>query len=127
MKRLILNVHMPDAEATDAFAQMQARAVHALVRAAGGADQSNSYCRLEDEDGNVIEQWHVDDFGIVRSGEPDQDDPPAWVQPTGGHDAYPAERLDGEPTRVMHNGQVWLNTHGDGNSWEPGAFGWEVE
>lgn len=43
---------------------------------------------------------------------------PDWVQPTGGHDAYAAG------AEVMHNGQHWINTHGDGNVWEPGVFGW---
>ena len=44
----------------------------------------------------------------------------AWVQPTGGHDAYAAG------AEVMHNGQHWINTHGDGNVWEPGVYGWAV-
>ena len=127
MKRLIINVHMPDAEAVDAFAQMEARAIHALVRSPGTTDQSNSYALLLDEDGTTEDQWHVDDFGIVRSGEPDADEPPAWVPVTGGHDAYPGETLDGQTTRVQHNGDIWINVHGDGNSWEPGAFGWEVD
>lgn len=42
----------------------------------------------------------------------------AWVQPTGGHDTYDAGAV------VTHNGQTWDNAHGDGNSWEPGVFGW---
>lgn len=46
------------------------------------------------------------------------DEYPAWVQPTGSHDAYAAG------ARVTHNGKVWENTHGDGNVWEPGVFGW---
>lgn len=45
-------------------------------------------------------------------------DIPAWVQPTGSHDAYPAG------AEVTHNGRHWLNSHGDGNVWEPGVFGW---
>ena len=44
---------------------------------------------------------------------------PQWVQPTGAHDAYAAG------AEVMHNGTHWVNTHGDGNVWEPGVFGWE--
>ena len=43
----------------------------------------------------------------------------AWVQPTGGHDAYNA----GE--QVTHNGQTWQSTV-DANTWEPGVYGWEV-
>jgi hypothetical protein len=41
-----------------------------------------------------------------------------WVQPQGGHDAYVAG------AEVMHNGTHWVNTHGDGNVWEPGVYGW---
>lgn len=41
-----------------------------------------------------------------------------WVQPTGAHDAYAAG------AQVTHNGRLWENSHGDGNIWEPGVFGW---
>ena len=43
---------------------------------------------------------------------------------TGGHDSYPATNAAGEIARVEYNGRNWENTHGDGNSWEPGVFGW---
>ena len=45
---------------------------------------------------------------------------PDWVQPSGSHDAYAAG------AEVMHNGQHWINTHGNGNVWEPGVFGWAL-
>lgn len=44
---------------------------------------------------------------------------PAWVQPTGAHDAYQV----GE--RVTHAGEDWENTIAS-NVWEPGAYGWVV-
>ena len=44
---------------------------------------------------------------------------PEWRQPLGAEDAYPAG------AKVSHNGKHWINTHGDGNVWEPGVFGWE--
>jgi hypothetical protein len=47
-----------------------------------------------------------------------------WVQPAGSHDAYSAIDDDGAPTTATHNGQGWVNTHGDGNVWVPGEFGW---
>lgn len=50
------------------------------------------------------------------------DDPaeewPAWRQPLGAEDAYPAG------AKVSHNGKHWRNTYGDGNIWEPGVYGW---
>ena len=50
------------------------------------------------------------------------DDPteewPAWRQPLGTEDAYPAG------AKVSHDGKHWVNSHGDGNVWEPGVFGW---
>lgn len=48
------------------------------------------------------------------------DDWPDWVQPTGAHDAYPLG------AQVAHNGQHWINTGSDANTWEPGVFGWTV-
>lgn len=42
---------------------------------------------------------------------------PAWVQPTGGHDAYPLG------AQVTHNGKTWTSTAA-ANVWEPGVFGW---
>lgn len=45
------------------------------------------------------------------------DSPDAWVQPTGGHDAYR------KGDRVTHGGKVWTSTI-DGNVWEPGVHGW---
>jgi hypothetical protein len=51
-------------------------------------------------------------------GEPDPGTGlPAWVQPTGAHDAYPVG------AEVMHNGKAWRNTH-PANAFEPGVFGW---
>ena len=46
-----------------------------------------------------------------------------WRQPTGAHDAYKIG------DKVLHNGQTWVCTLGDGaglNSWEPGVYGWEA-
>ncbi|MCA1781986.1 MAG: hypothetical protein ABR616_05750 [Dermatophilaceae bacterium] len=45
---------------------------------------------------------------------------PAWVQPTGAHDAYVA----GERTR--HNDKVWISLLNH-NVWEPGVSGWREE
>ncbi len=45
---------------------------------------------------------------------------PAWVQPTGAHDAYTLN------AKVSHKGQNWNNTGSNANVWEPGVFGWVV-
>jgi len=45
---------------------------------------------------------------------------PEWVQPEGAHDAYEADAV------VFHNGQFWVNTHGDGNVWEPGEVSEDI-
>lgn len=50
-----------------------------------------------------------------------ENDWPQWVQPTGGHDAYPLN------AQVTHNGQRWINTGSPVNVWEPGVFGWTVQ
>lgn len=46
---------------------------------------------------------------------------PAWVQPTGAHDAYAIG------ARVSHNGKKWFNEVYESNVWEPGVFGWVEE
>jgi hypothetical protein len=48
------------------------------------------------------------------------DELPAWVQPTGGHDAYQSG------DRVSHNGQNWTSTVAN-NVWEPGVYGWVAD
>lgn len=45
------------------------------------------------------------------------DEYPAWVQPTGAHDAY------GKGGKVTHNGKRWTSDV-DNNTWEPGVYGW---
>lgn len=42
---------------------------------------------------------------------------PEWVQPLGAHDAY------GKGDTVTHNGKKWASDV-DGNTWEPGVYGW---
>ena len=42
---------------------------------------------------------------------------PAWVQPTGAHDAYALDAL------VTHNGKTWRSLYA-ANVWEPGVAGW---
>jgi hypothetical protein len=42
---------------------------------------------------------------------------PAWVQPTGAHDAYPVNAM------VRHNGKNWRSTVAS-NVWAPGVYGW---
>ena len=42
---------------------------------------------------------------------------PAWVQPTGAHDAYPINAM------VAHGGKNWRSTVAS-NVWAPGVYGW---
>ena len=43
---------------------------------------------------------------------------PAWVQPTGAHDAY------AKGAKVTHNEKHWLSEM-DANTYEPGVYGWK--
>jgi hypothetical protein len=45
--------------------------------------------------------------------------PPAWIQPTGAHDAYQSGDM------VTHNDEVYISEV-DANTWEPGVYGWFV-
>ena len=42
---------------------------------------------------------------------------PAWVQPTGAHNAHPAGWI------VQHGGTLWRSLIA-ANVWEPGVYGW---
>ncbi len=42
---------------------------------------------------------------------------PEWVQPIGAHDAY------SKGAKTSHGGKKWLSEV-DGNTWEPGVYGW---
>ena len=109
-----------EAQAQDAFAQMQARSTNTRIVGMGTADEHTSYCRVDGPAG-LISAFFVDTFGIVRSG--------VWVAPpntyplyitvTGAHDSYPVLNAAGDPTRVEYNGRNWQNAHSGLNSWTP--------
>ena len=42
---------------------------------------------------------------------------PAWVKPTGAHDAYALG------AKVSHDEKHWISEYQD-NVWEPGVYGW---
>lgn len=124
MREIIMRVVMDDdAQAQDMLDQITARMTNTTVGDPAGPAERTSYVRMQDPaDGSLVAMEHVDEFGIVRNGEYTAPDPhPIWVQPTGAQDSYPANRLDGDPTRVVRNGRIYLNVHGNGNSWEPGT------
>jgi hypothetical protein len=108
--------------------QAKALATTAAVVAMGTQSERTSYFgayRLE-ADGTLVPValWHLDVFGIVRSGMlVAYVDHPDWIQPTGAHDAYPLLDRAGHPARVRHQGAIWQNTVA-ANIWQPGVYGW---
>lgn len=112
------------AQAVDAWEQLFARATNTRIVGAGTSRVHTSYAKVQGE--GVFDQFFVDTFAIVRRGV--YTTPPRayplWIQPTGAQDAYPALNAAGELTHVEHDGRNWANLHGNGNSWEPGVFGW---
>lgn len=126
MRELICRIVGPDAQVVDAYNQIKARMTHMTAIQLGQPGARTSYARLENpETGELIEMLHVDEFGIARTGEYIAPNPyPIWKQPTGAQDSYPALTLKGDPARVLHNGKTLQNSHGNGNSWAPGVFGW---
>lgn len=68
------------------------------------------------EPGNPQHMWEQ-----ITFPEPDPDAPeyPAWVAPSGAHDAYPPGAI------VEHDGQLWRNIHTAGNAWAPPTQ-WEL-
>jgi len=131
----VVIVHATFVSKSDAehiYNQAKSVATNASVALLGqeGERTSHAYVAEETEPGvHVIDKaWHIDLFGIVREGrEPDTSNTPEWIQPAGAHDSYPAQNVRGEVSQVTHNGEVWVNTHGNENTWEPGVFGWTRE
>lgn len=130
----IVLVHATFQNAGDAAAlynHVRSVATNASVARIGEPGERTSWAAhyIEDAEGNTATeaQWHIDRFGILRDGllVPDTE-VPDWIQPSGAQDAYPASDVHGEPTRVLHNGQVWQNSHGAANTWAPGVFGWTL-
>lgn len=65
--------------------------------------------------------WEPGVFGwddITDTSTPNE--PQAWVQPTGAHDAYALGAI------VTHSGQTWVSDYA-ANVWEPGVFGWTAQ
>jgi len=112
------------------FNQIKSVMTNASVARIGEPGERTSYCTVgtENPDGTITRTDHlyIDQFGIVREGDPDPNDPPAWIQPTGAQDAYPLTDVRGDPVRVTHNGSTWQNTSA-ANTFEPGVFGWTAE
>jgi len=117
------------ANADHIYDQAMSVATNASVARIGEAGERTSHggVYVEQADGTLVPErrFHVDRFGIVRSGQLVPNDViPDWIQPAGAQDAYPANDVFGNQTRVLHNGSEWVNSHGNGNVWAPGAFGW---
>lgn len=116
------------AHADHVYNQTISVATNASVAHIGQPDERTSHGFVAEEQANgslsVLSSFHKDLFGIIRNGEPSQSETPQWIQPTGGHDAYPAKNIRGGDTYVTHDNKTWRNTHGNGNIWAPGAFGW---
>lgn len=69
--------------------------------------------------------WEPGVSGWHRYGAEPDAGPQPWVAPTGSHDAHPAgAEVTHNGAEVTHNGRTWENSHGDGNVWEPGVYGW---
>jgi len=110
------------------YDQAKSVATNASVARIGSAGERTSYCGVYDEqaDGTLqlLSQWHIDRFGILRETAPIADDVvPEWVQPAGAQDAYPLTDVFGLPTKVLYLGNEWVNDS-DVNTQIPGVFGW---
>lgn len=62
--------------------------------------------------------WEPGISGWRAQADPEQPETaPAWVQPTGAHDAYPYG------AKVTHAGKTWSSTVAN-NVWAPSVYGW---
>lgn len=127
----LVTIHATFADKADAdhvFNQALSVATNASVARIGQAGERTSHGAVFNESENgtltIESQFHKDRFGIVRRGNPENNDaPPAWVQPTGSQDAYPLLDIYGNPVVVMHDGESWQN-QSNNNTQAPGVFGW---
>lgn len=120
----------------------QALAQTDVIKAADALDNSEMFPLWSDHIGARAEAgsyWrHADKLYRVNAGQghtiqadwpPDQasslfslaanpvEEWPEWIQPTGEHNAY------AKGAKVTHSGKRWVSTD-DGNTWEPGVYGW---
>lgn len=92
------------------------------------ADPAQSYAPLQEQIDQAFAQIkalsaRVEklEAGEVQEPAPEPEEWPAWVQPTGAHDAYNTGDI------VNYNGTLYKSLM-DGNVWSPEAYprGWEV-
>lgn len=89
------------------------------------ADPAASYAPLQEQIDQAFAKIKALDARVTSleaGGEiPEPEEWPAWVQPTGAHDAY------NTGDKVTYNGQHYVSKI-DGNVWSPEAYpaGWEV-
>ncbi len=128
----VVQIHATFANQADAdhvYDQAMAVATNASVARIGEPGERTSHGGVYDEqpDGTLVavRRWHIDRFGIVRSGAMVPDDEiPDHIMPTGAQDAYPLTDVHGDTTRVRADGKVWQNNTAN-NSWAPGVYGWD--
>ena len=121
---LISRLHFEMSEhAESAYEQLRNRATNTGIVGLGEPNESTSYALLLNDEGEDVDAFYIDTFGIVREGEyePPPNQHPIWKPVTDATKAYPAVNAAGEETHVEHNGINWRNAHGDGNTWEPGT------
>lgn len=115
------------ADADHIYDQAISVATNASVAHLGQPQERTSHGFVAEEvDGELVvdRSWHIDLFGIVRSGEPFVGDVPPWIQPTGAQDAYPLLNVRGGETLVTHDGKTWRNLTA-ANTSAPGVADWE--
>jgi hypothetical protein len=128
----VVQIHATFANKADAdhvYDQAMAVAMNASVARIGEPGERTSHGGVFDEqsDGSLVadRQFHIDRFGIVRSGQMvPGDEIPEHIMPTGAQDAYPLTDVFGNPTRVRSGGKVWQNNTPT-NTWAPGVYGWD--
>lgn len=93
------------------------------------ADPAASYAPLQEQIEQAFQaiQALADRVARLEAGEtpepgPEPEEWPAWVQPTGAHDAYSAG------DQVTYNGRHYVSNI-DGNVWSPDAYpaGWTLQ
>lgn len=93
--------------------------------AQSNADPARSYAPLQEQINQAFDRIKALEGRMAKleagGSEPEPEEWPEWVQPTGAHDAY------GVGDKVTYNGKHYVSKIA-GNVWSPDAYpaGWEV-
>ena len=126
MQMSVQSANLPDDQAMEVadlypeWVAMKAYAVDEIVKYGVNADGETQLYKVIQAHTSQ-EDWKPDVTASLYKAIGFTDDGVSiWTQPLGSHDAYAKGDV------VSFEDQLWISTV-DGNVWQPGVYGWEVQ